>query len=250
MALEHFNSKKWLHSLHFDTSISALFVNQEGKNCPQKIIYFPNRLSERLPEYQCQKTITRQYKLFSETVLHTCSVHINADHLFCAGVNGIVYKLAKKDIARLLHRQKEKLKGNISKKILQIKRASDRGGLKVIIPSPNNPGLIEEDESESYLHSTHTVAISSFAASHDAADIYPRLSPEMWSQQGMKGSKQSYKKDAELSQASLMQKLYMHQHYQPYYLAMGVRDMPLLLVLGQQSLSAHQLHEIKDTKLD
>ena len=116
--MEHFNSKKWLHSLHFDPSISALFVNQEGKNCPQKIIYFPNRLSGRLPEHPYQKTITRQYKLFSETVLHTGSVHINADYLFCAGVNGIVYKLPKKDIARLLHKQKEKLKGNISKRVL------------------------------------------------------------------------------------------------------------------------------------
>lgn len=37
---EHFTSKKWLHSLYFEPSINALFINQEGKNCPQKIIYF------------------------------------------------------------------------------------------------------------------------------------------------------------------------------------------------------------------
>ena len=37
---EHFTSKKWVHGLYYDQSISALFVNQEGKNCPQKILYF------------------------------------------------------------------------------------------------------------------------------------------------------------------------------------------------------------------
>ena len=37
---EHFASRKWVHSLYFDASINALFFNQEGKNCPQKILYF------------------------------------------------------------------------------------------------------------------------------------------------------------------------------------------------------------------
>jgi hypothetical protein len=37
---EHFFSKKWVHSLDFDHSINALFFNMEGKNCPQKILYF------------------------------------------------------------------------------------------------------------------------------------------------------------------------------------------------------------------
>ena len=37
---EHFSSKKWVYSLHFDPTINALFLNQEGKNYPQKILYF------------------------------------------------------------------------------------------------------------------------------------------------------------------------------------------------------------------
>lgn len=37
---EHFSSKKWVYSLHFEPSINALFINMEGKNFPQKILYF------------------------------------------------------------------------------------------------------------------------------------------------------------------------------------------------------------------
>lgn len=31
---EHFSSKKWVFSIHFDPTLPALFLNQEGKNCP------------------------------------------------------------------------------------------------------------------------------------------------------------------------------------------------------------------------
>mmetsp|Transcript_40231 Transcript_40231/g.61402 ORF Transcript_40231/g.61402 Transcript_40231/m.61402 type:complete len:141 (+) Transcript_40231:205-627(+) len=37
---ESISSKKWVYNLYFDFSICALFISMEGKNCPQKILYF------------------------------------------------------------------------------------------------------------------------------------------------------------------------------------------------------------------
>lgn len=75
-----------------------------------------------LEEMQDQeKVVLRQYKLFSETILSTDSF-ISNDFVFVAGVAGVVYKLSKKDLSRLVHKQKEKLKGTLAKKILQVER--------------------------------------------------------------------------------------------------------------------------------
>jgi len=63
----------------------------------------------------------RQYKLFNETILQTSSFLAN-DFIYTSGINGIVYRMTKRDMARLVHRHKEKLKGNLAKKVLSIKR--------------------------------------------------------------------------------------------------------------------------------
>lgn len=141
---EHFASRKWVHSLYFDASINALFFNQEGKNCPQKILYFrpyqydlPQgsqglaRSADSPPDedhrtngphhglYESEKLVLRQYKLFNETILKTSSYVCN-DFAYVCGTNGVIYKLAKKDACRLIHKQKEKLKGSLAKKLVQI----------------------------------------------------------------------------------------------------------------------------------
>ena len=165
IAFEYFTSKKWLHSTHYEPSIRCLFLNQEGKTCPQKIAYFPSMQSET-----DQDLVIRQYKLFSETVLQTVTAPCT-DHLYCSSSNGLVYKVGKKDIARLLHRQKEKLKGNICKKVLKIQRE----GSKFLIEVPSSNGFkFREDESESYLKSANTVAISTMALSNDYPDVNAR----------------------------------------------------------------------------
>ena len=106
-------SKKWVHSLYFDASINALFFNQEGKNFPQKILYFQD------PDKPCEseKMVLRQYKLFNETMLKTSS-HVFNDFAYVCGTNGIIYKLAKIHACRLIHKHKEKDKGSLAKKLI------------------------------------------------------------------------------------------------------------------------------------
>lgn len=136
---EHFSSKKWVYSLYFDVSLCALFLNQEGKNCPQKILYFKTTSSgtdldeastelavSKLSEVEHpEKVIVRQYKLFNETLLQSTSF-ISNDFVYASGINGLVYRMAKRDMARLVHRHKEKLKGNLAKKLLQVRRTVAR----------------------------------------------------------------------------------------------------------------------------
>lgn len=124
---EHFSSKKWLYSSYFDPTISSIFLNQEGKNCPQKILHINGsqfELNTNCPEaiVENELLVLRQYKLFNETILQTSS-HISNDFMFITGVNGVVYRLTKRDVARLVNRHKEKLKGNLAKKVLQVKRS-------------------------------------------------------------------------------------------------------------------------------
>ena len=124
---EHFASKKWVHSLYFDASINALFFNQEGKNFPQKILYFrPYQYEQKLTDEldqdadkpcESEKMVLRQYKLFNETMLKTSS-HVFNDFAYVCGTNGIIYKLAKKDACRLIHKHKEKDKGSLAKKLI------------------------------------------------------------------------------------------------------------------------------------
>ena len=45
-------------------------------------------------------------------MLSNCSYHGN-DFIYSVGINGIIYRIAKKDIARLFHKQKEKMKGTV-----------------------------------------------------------------------------------------------------------------------------------------
>ena len=67
------------------------------------------------------KILLRQYKLFNETILWTSS-HILNDFIYTCGINGIIYRLAKKDVCRLMHKAKDKMKGNIAKKVMRVKR--------------------------------------------------------------------------------------------------------------------------------
>lgn len=145
---EHFSSKKWVYSLFFEPTLPALFLNQEGKNCPQKILYFRNHYMNQEFQSLCDrgsdqderggsgqvmtsdydKVLLRQYKLLNETVLQTNS-YLSNDLLYNSGTNGIIYRMTKRDMARLVHRHKEKLKGNLARRVLQIRRktSSDSG---------------------------------------------------------------------------------------------------------------------------
>jgi hypothetical protein len=104
---EHFSGKKWVYSLHFCPSINALFINQEGKNCPQKILHFKKYQFELSSQdhtpIENEKFVLRQYRLFNETILSTSSCETN-DFIYTVSSNGIIYKLAKRDMCRLVQK--------------------------------------------------------------------------------------------------------------------------------------------------
>jgi hypothetical protein len=100
--------------------------------------------------------------LFNETLLQANS-YISNDFVYASGINGFVYRMAKRDMARLVHKHKEKLKGNLAKKILQIKRTKE---IKEIICLDLSDDIVE-DAHEKYLYSDHDSAITCFSVSND-----------------------------------------------------------------------------------
>lgn len=131
---------------------------------------------------QNPKLLIRQYKLFNETILWTAS-HISNDFIYTCGINGIIYKLAKRDVCRLIHKSKDKLKGNIAKKVVKIKRqkhddpGNKQAGKEVIQLDFSD---IEEDPEEGYLYSQNDCAITNFCVSSDSCNGMGKASPDLW----------------------------------------------------------------------
>jgi len=80
----------------WDDATNVLFFNSEGKHFSQKIIYL-----------QTNKVLMRKYNFFSENILASAT-----------SVNGILYKISKQDVCRILVKQKEKLKNRQVTKML------------------------------------------------------------------------------------------------------------------------------------
>ena len=62
------------------------------------------------------------------------------------------------------------MKGNVCKKVLKIQREGDKFSIEV----PSSDSKLAEDESESYLKSANTVAITTMALSNDYPDVNSR----------------------------------------------------------------------------
>lgn len=124
--------------------------------------------------------------------------------------------MAKRDVSKLHHKlEKQKFKGNICKKVLAFEKNNGHLTVKFFSKDNSSPA---EDEQESYLFNEHQVAISNLAVSLDSADVCPRI-------------------DNHIGKAEFNQ--YLHQIYNPYYVAVAIRDCPAVFVLGQQTKTAH-----------
>jgi hypothetical protein len=85
-----------------------LFFNAEGKFFPQKIL-----------SIQQNQLLNRKFNFFSENIIATKSSHSN---IYSVGINGQVSKIPKKDICRILVKQKEKIKNVQVQKVIKFKK--------------------------------------------------------------------------------------------------------------------------------
>ena len=136
------------------------------------------------------------------------------------GSNGIVYKLAKRDVCRLIQKQKEKLKGNLAKKLLQITRTPDSISL-------NFGEDITEDPQEKYLYSDFDCSITNFSISPDSCSGPGKLSPEYY----------LHPRDEERA-------AYSYSYQQPHYISFSLRASDKLFIVNQQHLSRHQTNQV------
>ena len=128
--------QKWMYQIHWDPSINALFFNSEGKFFPQKIL-----------SLQQNQLLNRKFNFFSENVLVTKSTQ---SHIYTVGINGQVSKIPKKDICRLLVKQKEKIKNVQVQKVVKFKKDS-QGHINI---EKNQPQAGDENtQDESYVSS-------------------------------------------------------------------------------------------------
>ena len=85
-----------------------MFFNAEGKFFPQKIL-----------SIQQNQLLNRKFNFFSENIIGTKSTH---SHIYSVGINGQVSKIPKKDICRILVKQKEKIKNVQVQKVIKFKK--------------------------------------------------------------------------------------------------------------------------------
>lgn len=69
--------------------------------------------------------MNRKFNFYSENILSTRSL-LSGDYLYSAGINGLITRLAKKDLCRILTRHKEKIKNIHPTKVLSF-ASSDFG---------------------------------------------------------------------------------------------------------------------------
>eukprot|EP00347_Sterkiella_histriomuscorum_P024206 403331944 len=143
---EYFSSKKWVYQIMWDPTINAIFFNSEGKYFPQKILCIHQN-----------QIMQKKFNFFSENILTSWS-KINDDFTYSTGINGIIYQISKKDICRLLVKQKEKLKNISVKKILGIS-CSYKDQISTFKVSTI---IDKEDPAEAYLFSENESAIVQF----------------------------------------------------------------------------------------
>ena len=135
------------------------------------------------------------------------------DFIYTVGSNGIVYKLAKRDVCRLIQKQKEKLKGNLAKKLLQITRTPD----EICLTFGKD---IVEDPQEKYLYADFDCSITNFSVSPDSCSGPGKLSPEYY----------LHPRDDDRTAHSFT-------YQQPHYISFSLRSSDKLLIMNQQHLS-------------
>lgn len=168
-----------------------------------------------------EKVLLRQYKLFNETVLQANS-YISNDFVYATGINGFIYRMSKRDLARLVHRHKEKLKGNLAKKLVQIRRQQKPEALTEEVCLDFSDNILEDPE-ERYLYSGNDSAISSFSVSNDECNGLNFESPL--------GCKRLAQKELGTHSPPVYQQLEPIPVV-PHFIALSLRNSDLLLVLG------------------
>lgn len=155
-----------------------------------------------------EKAVLRQYKLFNDTILQTSSF-INNDFVYATGVGGIIYKLQKRDLSKLMIKQKEKFKGLLVEKIVQITRDD---GIEIKTAGIEDPG------DERYLYSESDCTITNFQVSPDSCNGIGRLVPNAKKCENFE---------------------HINYYKQPCYLSFNLRNSEAIFVLEQQYLTAH-----------
>jgi hypothetical protein len=111
--------------------------------------------------------------LFNDTILQTRSF-INNDFVYATGTGGIIYKLQKRDLSKLMIKQKEKFKGLLVEKMLMVSRnVSDHESFSLSFGSK-----IIEDLDEKYLYEENDSTITNFCVSPDSCSGHGKLVPQ------------------------------------------------------------------------
>ena len=102
------------------------------------------------------------------------------DFVFATGVGGIMYKLMKRDLCKLMVKSKEKFKSNLVEKLVQISRSKESSSNIVLTLRFGN--TIVDDSDEKYLYEENDCTITNFQVSPDSCSGHGKINPDSYLQ--------------------------------------------------------------------